>query len=154
MNKEQKRLLIRQLDDRINRFSDVSHTSIPNSGWVYAIRNALGMSLSQLGERLGMTAQGAKAIEQREADDSITIDSLKQAAHALDMRLVYGFIPNEGSLEKLIEKRARALAQKIVMRTSHTMTLEDQGLAPSELEKAIDDKTKDIIYEMPKYLWD
>jgi len=42
------------------------------------------------------------------------------------MQLVYGFVPNDGSLDALIEKRATELATKIVMRTSNNMKLEDQ----------------------------
>jgi hypothetical protein len=45
----------------------------------------------------------------------------------LDMQLVYGFVPNDGSLDALIEKRAKELATQIVMRTANTMKLEDQA---------------------------
>lgn len=43
-----------------------------------------------------------------------------------DMELIYGLIPNDGSLEALIDRRARELAIKIVSRTSNSMKLEDQ----------------------------
>jgi hypothetical protein len=41
------------------------------------------------------------------------------------MQLLYGFVPNDGSLDALIEKRAAELATQIVFRTSNTRKLED-----------------------------
>lgn len=73
---------------------------------------------------------------------------------ALDMELVYGFVPNDGTLEALIEKRARELATKIVLRTSNTMRLENQGNSDKRIELAINERTEEIKNEMPKILWD
>ena len=70
------------------------------------------------------------------------------------MELVYGFVPNDGSLDALIEKRASQLATKIVMRASNTMKLEDQGNTSSRIEKAIIERTEELKKEMPKILWD
>jgi len=63
------------------------------------------MSMQQLGNKLGISKQGVLDIERREKDGSITIKSLKEVARAMDMQLVYGFIPIDGSLDSLIEKR-------------------------------------------------
>ena len=52
------------------------------------------------------------------------------------MQLVYGFVPYDGSLDALIEKRATELATKIVMRTSNTMQLEDQGNSNERIIKS------------------
>ena len=68
--------------------------------------------------------------------ESITIKSLKEIGRVLDMQLVYGFVPNDGSLDALIEKRATELATKIVMRTSNTMKLEDQGNSNERIIKS------------------
>ncbi|GAH10930.1 unnamed protein product, partial [marine sediment metagenome] len=79
---------------------------------------------------------------------------LAEVGDALNLRLVYGFVPKEGSLEKIIEKRAYEVAKEIVMRTSHTMKLEDQENTKERLQKAIQDRAEKIKQEMPKYLWD
>ncbi len=63
------------------------------------------MFMQQLGNKLGISKQGVMDIERREKDGSITIKSLKEVARAMDMQLVYGFIPIDGSLDSLIEKR-------------------------------------------------
>ena len=95
-----------------------------------------------------------REMEKRESNDSITIKSLKDFASALDLKFVYGFIPKDGSLEKMIEKRALQIAQNIVLKTSHTMALEDQQNNPARIKKAIKDRAQQIKNEMPKYLWD
>lgn len=40
------------------------------------------------------------------------------------------------------------------MRTSHTMKLEDQENTKERIEKAIEERMKEILNEMPKSLWD
>jgi hypothetical protein len=57
------------------------------------------------------------------------------------------------SLEQMIEKRARELATEIVIRTHATMTLEDQQNSKERIEQAIEQKTAEIKFEMPRYLW-
>jgi len=79
---------------------------------------------------------------------------LRQFGQALDLKLIYGFIPQSGSLESIIEKRAIELAKDIVRRTSVTMKLEDQENNPKRIQKAIKEKTEELKLEMPKYLWD
>jgi len=54
----------------------------------------------------------------------------------------------------LIERRATELAAKIVLRTSNTMTLEDQGNSKYRIKKAIKERAEEIKNEMPKILWD
>jgi predicted DNA-binding mobile mystery protein A len=112
------------------------------------------MSLRQLGNRLKISTQSAKEIEVREANGTITLNSLKDAANALDLKLVYGFVSKHGSLDQMIEQRAKELAIEIVMRTNTTMSLEDQQNSKERIKQAITQKTAEIKFEMPKYLWD
>ncbi len=55
---------------------------------------------------------------------------------------------------KTIENRARELALEIVRTTSSSMALEDQENTNVRLQKAVEDKTNQIIDKMPRYLWD
>lgn len=149
------RLLQRQqLDRKIYPFSSLQQTIVPPSGWIKAVRNALGMSLEQLGGKLGVSRQAVRQIEEREREGSVTIQTLREVAQALDMKLVYGFVPNDGSLEALVEKKARELATQIVARASQTMKLEDQENTKERLKQAIDERTRELKNEMPKMLWD
>jgi predicted DNA-binding mobile mystery protein A len=103
---------------------------------------------------MGVTAPTAFAMEKREKDGTISLNTLKKAAAALNVKLVYGFLPNDGTFEKMIERRALTIAQKIVMRTDTTMKLEDQQVSRQRLEKSIKELAEEIKNEVPKYLWD
>ncbi len=149
-----KSLQLQQLNNKMLGFAPLKQVAIPPTGWIKAIRTALGMSMQQLGNKLAISKQGILDIENREKEGSITIKSLKEIGRVLDMQLVYGFVPNDGSLDALIEKRATELATKIVMRTSNTMKLEDQGNSNERLKKAIIERTTEIKNKMPKILWD
>lgn len=149
-----KSLQLQQLNNKMLSFSKLKQVALPPTGWIKAIRTAIGMSMQQLGNKLSVSKQGVLDIEKREKDGSITIKSLKEIARVLDMQFVYGFVPNDGSLEAFIEKRATELATKIVMRTSNTMKLEDQGNSKKRLEKAIKERAEEIKSTMPKILWD
>jgi predicted DNA-binding mobile mystery protein A len=151
---EKKSLQIQQLNSKMLAFASLQKVAPPPTGWIKAIRNAIGMSMLQLGNRLSITKQSVQDIERREKNGSITIRALREAAKALDMQLVYGFVPNDGSLELLIERKAKELASQIVMRTNTTMKLEDQENTKQRIEKAIQERTITIKNEMPKTLWD
>lgn len=143
-----------QLIRKMQLLMPVAHGLVPPTGWIKAIRTSLGMSMQQLGNRLGVTRQTIHDLEQREKDGSVTIKYLRQVAAALDMELVYGFIPKDGTLEALIDRKARELAEKIVLRTSRNMLLEDQENSAERIEQAIRERAEEIRYTMPKYLWD
>lgn len=142
------------LEDRVGRLAPALERPNPPTGWIRAVRLAFGMTLEQLGRRLSVTPQSVRDMEMREKEGSLTLARLRKAAHALDMELVYGFVPREGSLEAYLERRARKLATMIVDRTSQTMRLEDQENAQERLRKAIDERTKAIMEDLPRALWD
>lgn len=148
------KLLIEQLDKKFEKLSNIDDLIIPTEGWVYSVRTALKMTLKQLGAKMGITAQSVKEIETREKMGAITLNTLKEVGNALDMRLIYGFIPRDRTLELMIEKKAMELAEQIVLRTSATMNLEDQKNTMERIRIAIKDRAEEIKREMPKYLWD
>lgn len=147
-------LVKQQINRKMSQFEVVRAVPAPRDGWVRAIRKTLGMTLVQLAKRLQITPQSAMEIEKREKGGSITIKSLKEVARALDMELVYGFVPVDGSLDELIDRKAIELATKIVKRTSQSMQLENQGNSRARLAKAIKERTEIIKQQMPKALWD
>jgi len=154
MASQNRRLIIEQLDSKFAQLSFLKSFSFSTTGWIKTIRQALNISLKQLSKRLGVTLQNVKQLEEREIDGSISINKLKQTADALDMKLVYVFIPKDESLSKLIEKKALQKAKDIVLRTSHSMQLEDQENTEKRIQAAIKEKADEIKREMPKYLWD
>ena len=152
MNK--KRLQIEQLERKLKNFSAAQKVTTPPTGWLKAVRSTLGMSLQQLADKLSITKQSVQEIELREKEGSITLKNLRETADALDMQLIYGLIPKDGTIEALIDRKAKELATRIVSRTSNTMKLEDQENSKERLKKAIEERTAVIKIELPKMLWD
>jgi len=148
------KLIIDQVDEKLDVYFSIPSENMPSEGWIKTIRTTIKMTLEQLGTRINTTKQGAKKVEEREADGSITINSLKAAANAFDMDLVYGFKPRKGSLIKMIDEAAKMKATDIVMRTSQTMKLEGQKVNDERLMKAIKEKAVEISSNLPKYLWE
>jgi len=151
---KKKKLILEQLDEKLIPFKKTQHIIVPDKGWIRSIRIALNITLKQISDKLNTSKQNINAIEDREVTGAITLKTLSEVAEAMDMKLVYAIVPKDESLEKLIEKRANILAKKIVLRTSASMKLEDQENSGTRLEKAIKEKTNEIINELPKYLWD
>ena len=145
---------IEQLDRKMHEFVEIKKIIAPPIGWIKAIRTSLGMSLQQLGNKISITKQSVMDIERREQLGTISLKTLRESANALDMELVYAFVPKDGSLDALIERKAKELATEIVMRTSNTMKLEDQEVSITRIQKAIFERTIIIKNEMPKILWD
>ena len=154
MKDKNRLLLIEQIDAKLFCFNEVEDVILPSSGWIKSIRTALKMSLQQLGNRLKVSPQSVADMEKREAMGTITLNTLRDLARGLDMKFVYGFVPNKGTIEQMIEQRANEIAKEIVGRTNATMALEDQQNTNERIAKAIAQKTEEIKTEMPKYLWD
>ncbi|HMH24151.1 MAG TPA: mobile mystery protein A [Puia sp.] len=153
MKQRNNRLILQQLDKKLLALQPLKEMNLPES-WVKQIRKAFNMSLGQLGHKMLMTPQSVRDLERREAQGTISLKTLKVAAEALDMTLVYGLVPKDGSFEKLIERKAHEMAEKIVSRTSNSMRLEDQENSSERMEQAIEDLAGDLKKEMPKSLWD
>lgn len=150
-----KREIVRkQLDNKLISFQQAGEVIPPASGWIYAFRYALNMSLRQLGQRLSITPQSVREIEEREKKGTVSLKVLRQVASALNMRFVYGFIPEEKTLAAMLEKRATLLAEKIVERSSIQMSLEDQTVSEESLKEAIAEMAEEFTKDLPKLLWD
>ena len=149
-----KSLQVQQLNIKMLSFATLQEVTMPPTGWIRAIRTTIGMSMRQLGKKLNVTKQGIMDIENRERDGSITLKSLREIARVMDMQLVYGLVPNDGSLDALIDKKAVEVAKQVVMRSAQTMALEDQANSSIRIETAIRERAEAIKSEMPKILWD
>jgi len=112
------------------------------------------MTGDQLGTKLNMTKGAVQKIEEREAKGQITINKLRDVGKALDMQLVYGFVPKDGTIENLIKIKAEKLARKIVLRTNQNMKLEGQGISDEKIKQSIRDLASEIKREMRKSLWE
>ncbi|PHR71159.1 MAG: XRE family transcriptional regulator [Lutibacter sp.] len=152
--RNKKQLLIEQLDRKLEPFQKTEMILIPDKGWINTIRTTLNMTMAQLGTKLSITKQGVKKIEESEAKGSISINSLKEVGEVLELKLVYGFVPKDGTIDNLINNKALKLARKIVLRTNQNMKLEDQGISDEKIKQSIVDLASEIKREMRKSLWE
>jgi predicted DNA-binding mobile mystery protein A len=143
----------KHLDRQLAALRQPGLSQRPPRGWVRAIRDALGMTTTQLAERMGISQPRVTDIEKREMQDALTLATLRKAAEALDCTLVYALVPNR-PLEDTVRERAKAIAEARLARVHHTMALEDQAVPLSYLTKERDRLVTQILQEGPRRLWD
>jgi predicted DNA-binding mobile mystery protein A len=127
----------------------------PPAGWLRAIREALGMTSGVLAERLGVTASGARKLEQAEAVDAITLGTLRRVAEALDCELQYTLVPRR-PLRDMRWRQAMQLAQQCQQRAGRTMALESQPIdSPAEgAQERLEAMAEEILRTSGTRLWD
>jgi hypothetical protein len=152
MNKKFINLQLHQMDLALTKLRDARPPPPPNSGWVKAIRESLGMSASALARKLGVTPASITKLEKAEADERITLASLRKLASALDCELQYALVPRK-SLEEILEDRAILVAREKLRPISHSMSLEDQSVEKSANKKQIELLTKEILDGPRRNLW-
>ena len=148
-----KNMVMKQLDQQLSELKSLKSVQFPMRGWLRPIRDALGMSGPQLARRMSVTKQRISLMEKAEVNGSATLNSMRQAAEALECQFVYAVVPRD-SLKATVERQARKLAEKEQAYTSQTMLLEDQMPSPEERAVALESAVADIIRRMPKSLWD
>lgn len=151
MRAKERALARRQIDKRLKLLGNFDLTR-PPKGWIKAIRDALGMTASQLGRRLGVTPQRVLALEKAEITGAASLDSLERAARALDCRLVYALVPRE-PLEARVRDRALRLARERLGTAGHSMALEAQAVDQAEQEEQLQRLTQELIAQASSALW-
>jgi predicted DNA-binding mobile mystery protein A len=153
MKRNYQQLQIDQISAQVKALSKPSLKQAPAKGWILSIRNALGMSSYQLAKRLGVSQMTVIDWEQREAKGTITLQSLKKVANALQCDLVYALVPRK-PLGKILEDRAIQRAELSVEQIRHSMALENQGTSSIYKKRAVKEMARRLLEEKPKRLWD
>lgn len=145
-------LKLRQLDDALNRWRSADLSPRPPSGWIKAIRESLGMTATHLAGRLGVTTSTVTRLETSEADDTISLATLRRAAEALGCELHYVLVPKQ-SLADTLEARATELARRQMAAISHTMALEGQSTSQDIIEAQTHILAENLIKGSRRALW-
>lgn len=145
-------LRLRQVDALLDRWRDAALPPRPPSGWVRAIRDALGMSSAALARRLAVTDSAVRKLEEAEASDAITLGTLRRAAAALDCELQYALIPKQKLADKL-QARAWQVAEERVTAVSHSMALEDQAVDARLTQAQIAQLAAELLSKRSRGLW-
>jgi len=140
----------KQLDETLQVFAAAT-VARPVRGWIRAIRDALGMNMRQLADRLGVGQSRIVKIEQDELSGALTIKTLEKVADKLDCVFVYGFAPRT-TLENTVRKQATCIAQERMHKISHHMYLESQELTNHHSKAAFKSIVEEVL-ESPSKLW-
>ena len=119
--------------------------STPRGGWIAAVRDALGMSQSDLARRLGVRPSSVVKLENSERAGTVQVDTLRRAAAAMDCELVVLVVPRQ-PLQSSVDQQRLKLYNATFERTAVHMKLEDQAVSDDlhrhllqEAEEAIPD---------------
>lgn len=143
----------RQLSDKLKKLDSTSLPARPAKGWIKTIRTAMGMTSTQLASRLGVNQSQVSRLEQAEANNTITLKTLKNAAAALNCEVVYELVPKT-SIEDALEQQTKKYAMKLITEMNHHMMLEQQTLSPEELNTLLLELIAEFSKKPPKDLWE
>ncbi|MGE5565282.1 MAG: mobile mystery protein A [Parcubacteria group bacterium] len=141
----------RALDRRLQHIAEMS--SRPPKGWIRAIRDALGLTTRQYAARLGVHPSRVGALEKGEVDETVTLQSLRRAAEALDCQLVYALVPNR-PLAAILRQRAEQKADEQLQRVGHTMQLENQEVSSAGHQQQREQLVDQLLRGNLRRLWD
>ena len=142
----------RQLDAVLARWRTAELQSRPPSGWIKAIREALGMPAAYLAKRLGIVPSSLSRLETSEADGTITLSSLRRAAEALGCELQYALVPKQ-TLEQIIATQADKVAHERIKNVAHTMALEAQATSSDATDIQARELATSLLNGSQRALW-
>ena len=147
-----RQLRLDQLSSVLDPLARIDIPSSPPSGWLRAVREALGMSARQLAERVGVQVSTLLGAERNEASGGISLRQLRRVADALDCEVRYVLVPRS-PLRERVERRAEALAREEVGRVAHTMALEAQGTGDDFARQQVDEIKTELLRGRWSRLW-
>jgi predicted DNA-binding mobile mystery protein A len=153
LNKSVLHIQRQQLDHQLSSGLSLKSVHRPRRGWIKAVREALGMSSQQLAEYLKTDKAAVLRLEDREVKGTATLESLDRAAKAMGCKLVYAIVPEEGSLEKLVDQKARKAALQILDPVTHSMSLEEQEVDERISKSQLNSLAKELKEKLDPSLW-
>lgn len=138
------------IENKTRPWTSLRTDKVPHSGWIKAIRGALGMNSRQLAERLGIQQSGVTRLEERESHGNVTLEMINRAAKAMNCKLIYAVVPDDRykDLETIIDEQAHGFARELVERAEHSMQLENQGTDAADVSRQIE-KLADALKSKP-----
>lgn len=110
------------------------------------------MTASHLADRLGVTVSTVTRMEKSEADDAISLATLRRAAEALGCELRYALVPSQ-PLADTLKMRATELARSRMAAIGHTMALEAQSTSPKTIEVQTRALAESLLKGSRRELW-
>ncbi|MBN22040.1 MAG: transcriptional regulator [Bdellovibrionaceae bacterium] len=136
-------LALAQVSRRVNALKPFLEWSKVRPGWIRYMRQALGMTLADLGKEVGVSVSTIAQAERREPSGKITVETLKKIADGMNCELVYAFVPRV-EIKKFLEQRARERARQILTEADKHMALEDQAVR-ADFDERVDRLAKKLL---------
>lgn len=149
--KKNKKLRRSQLD-RFYQELQRLNLRLPKSGWVKEVREALGMSMQDLANRLGTIKQRVEKIEKDEVTGKTTLETLKKTAQALECEFVYFIVPKT-NLESILKEQALKSAKEILKQVDRTMSLEDQKTSRRSQDQLVENLAQEMLLKEDRKIW-
>ena len=147
------RLQREQVEHMLRPWRKLPQDGVPRGSWIRTIRDALGMSSTQLAKRMKVSPQFVRKLEKGEAAGTITLATLHRTAEALECKVVYALVPGK-YLEETRRERALHLANALRNHAAHSMKLENQGVSDSESGRQRKSLAEALLRGSPRKLWD
>lgn len=141
-------LHLRALDKKTSGLKSADNIVSRGSGWINTVREAIGMTASQLAARLGVTQPRIAKMEANE--EKLKLSTMKKTAEAMNCEFVYYFKPKT-TFQNLVEEQAEKKAEEILKTVNLNMALEDQAISA---EDAVKDFATDLINTKIKKIWE
>jgi len=103
-----------ELANTARAFPRMNPQLIPKTGWVREIRDALGISQSQLAARAGISRATVQQMERAEGRRRITLASLDRLAQAMGCQVAFAIVPKGGTLQDVRARQALARAELLI----------------------------------------
>ena len=148
-----KYIVIKQYQEIIDAATkQISKLKTPPEGWLRTNRKALQMPAKIIIENAGIKSSELYRIEKAEVDGTLTLNKLRDTAHAMGCDFYYAIVPKD-EIKNLIKNTARRHAVTLLRNASVHMQLEEQGTTTEQIESQVDSLTEKLIKEMPEWLW-
>ena len=150
---EFQRLRLKQLDETLDAARKcLADSKPPRNGWIREIRQTLGMTSEQLAKRMEIRQPNVLALEKREKEGRITLNSLEKAARALNCEVIYVLVPRQ-SLETMLRDRLKKFLEGRLSSVAYTMALEDQAVSKEHVERSLSQSVEELMMRPPRNLW-
>ena len=134
------------LDAQFAEFGPLAAYRRPTVGWIRGIRQALGMSQAELGDKLDITQSALGQLEVREVDGSATLSTMERVAEQLDCDFFYGLAPRgDRLLEQVVQDKAHAVAYAEVAPLVEAQHLDDPAVAAKRLADGIATRAAQLV---------
>ena len=145
------KLIRLQLDKQFDEIKHILKFDRPLSGWIKTLRNALGMSATQLAKRMNISQARVSSIESAEIEGSLTLNKINETAKALNCKFVYFLIP-EDSLDDIVKKQAIKSVMESHKNVAHSMGLENQSVEKGR--EFVEAEAEALMFEESNKIWE